>query len=333
MVKRALITGITGQDGSYLAELLLDKGYEVHGLIRRTSASNLSRISHIRDRIELVPGDLMDQHSLTAAVQEIEPDEVYNLAAQSFVPSSWSQPVVTGEITALGATRILEAIRAKPQTRFYQASSSEMFGNVQEWPQNEKTPFYPRSPYAVAKVYAHWITVNYRESYGLFACSGVLFNHESPRRGMEFVTRKVTNSVARLRLGKQNELRLGNLDVHRDWGYAGDYVEAMWLMLQQEEPGDYVIGTGISHSVRELLELSFRNAGIDDWEKHVVVDEKLFRPAEVTRLIADSSKARTVLGWQPKVTFDELIAMMVQADLQLESGSEAETGMDVVGDD
>jgi len=320
MTKKALITGITGQDGSYLAELLLEKGYEVYGLVRRTSTSSLSRINHLRGRLHFVPGDLMDQQSLITALYDIQPDEVYNLAAQSFVPASWSQPVLTGEITALGATRMLEAIRGvKPNARFYQASSSEMFGNIQESPQNERTPFYPRSPYAVAKVYSHWITVNYRESYGLFACSGILFNHESPRRGLEFVTRKITNSVARIRLGKQKELRLGNLDVHRDWGYAGDYVEAMWLMLQQEQPDDYVVGTGTSHSVRELVELAFRQAGIDDHEKYVVRDEKLFRPAEVNRLTAESSKARRMLGWQPKVTFEDLIAMMVRSDLEQEA--------------
>jgi len=320
MTKKALITGITGQDGSYLAELLLEKGYEVYGLVRRTSTSNLSRINHLQDRLHFVPGDLMDQQSLITALYDIQPDEVYNLAAQSFVPASWSQPVLTGEITALGATRMLEALRgAKPNARFYQASSSEMFGNIQESPQNERTPFYPRSPYAVAKVYSHWITVNYRESYGLFACSGILFNHESPRRGLEFVTRKITNSVARIRLGKQKELRLGNLDVHRDWGYAGDYVEAMWLMLQQEQPDDYVVGTGTSHSVRELVELAFRQAGIDGHGKYVVRDEKLFRPAEVNRLTAESSKARRMLGWQPKVTFEDLIAMMVRSDLEQEA--------------
>src|SRR5712692_3208453 len=287
MTKKALITGITGQDGSYLADLLLEKGYEVHGLIRRTSSPNLGRISHIRDRIHLVPGDLMDQHSLTTAVHEIQPDEVYNLAAQSFVPTSWSQPVLTGEITALGVTRMLEAIRsARPNAKFYQASSSEMFGKVQEWPQNEKTAFYPRSPYGVAKVYAHWITINYRESYNLFACSGILFNHESPRRGIEFVSRKVTNTVARIKLGKEKELRMGNLDSNRDWGFAGDYVEMMWLMLQQDEPDDYVIGTGKSPSVRDLVELAFRHAGIDDIDKHLVIDQKFFRPAEVDRLLA-----------------------------------------------
>ena len=320
MTKKALITGITGQDGSYLAEFLLGKGYEVHGLVRRTSTPNFSRISQLRDRIHIVPGDLMDQHSLTTAVHEIQPDEVYNLAAQSFVAASWSQPVLTGEITALGATRMLEAVRlAQPNARFYQASSSEMFGNIQEWPQNEKTPFYPSSPYAVAKVYAHWITINYRESYGLFASSGILFNHESPRRGLEFVTRKVTNSVARIRSGKEKELRLGNLDAHRDWGYAADYVQAMWLVLQQEQPDTYVVGTGTSHSVRELVELAFRYAEIEDWEAYLVVDEKLRRPKDVNRLVADSGKARSQLGWEAKTTFEELVAMMVRADLEREA--------------
>ncbi len=320
MTKKALITGITGQDGSYLAEFLLEKGYEVHGLVRRISTPNFSRISHVRDRIHLVPGDLMDQHSLTTVVHEIQPDEVYNLAAQSFVAASWSQPVLTGEITALGATRMLEAVRlAQPNARFYQASSSEMFGNVQEWPQNENTPFYPSSPYAVAKVYAHYITVNYRESHGLFAASGVLFNHESPRRGVEFVTRKVTDTVARIRSGKEKELRLGNLDAHRDWGYAADYIQAMWSMLQQDEPDTYVVGTGKSHSVRDLVELAFRCAEIEDWEAYVVVDENLLRPRDVNRLVADSSKARSLLGWEAKTTFEELVAMMVRADLEREA--------------
>ena len=325
MTKKALITGITGQDGSYLAELLLEKGYEVYGLIRRTSAQNFTRIKHLLDRIQVISGDLMDQHSITTAIYETQPDEVYNLGAQSFVPTSWSQPVLTGEITALGVTRMLEAIRAaKRDARFYQASSSEMFGNVQEWPQKEETPFYPRSPYGVAKVYGHWITVNCRESYGLFACSGILFNHESPRRGLEFVTRKVTNSVARISLGKQKELRLGNMDVSRDWGYAGDYVRAMWLMLQRDQPDDYVVGTGTTHSVRDFTELAFRHAGIDDPEKYIVIDEKMYRPAEVNKLLADSSKARMVLGWQPVVGFEELIAMMVNADIELESSTGVE---------
>jgi len=318
MTKTALITGITGQDGSYLADLLLEKGYEVYGLIRRTSTSDFSRISHIQHRVQLVPGDLMDQHSLTTVVHETQPDEVYNLAAQSFVPTSWSQPVLTGELTGLGVTRVLEAVRlAKPDAKFYQASSSEMFGKVQQSPQNESTPFYPRSPYGVAKVYGHWITVNYRESYGMFACSGILFNHESPRRGLEFVSRKVTNTVARIKLGKEKELRMGNIDAHRDWGFAGDYVEMMWLMLQQDEPDDYVIGTGKSPSVRDLVELAFRHAELD-MDKHLVIDPKFFRPAEVDRLLADSSKAKNKLGWEPKVTFEELVEMMVRADLAYE---------------
>ena len=321
MTKKALITGITGQDGSYLADLLLEKGYEVHGLIRRTSTTDLSRISHVQHRINLVPGDLMDQHSLTTVIHEIQPDEVYNLAAQSFVPTSWSQPVLTGELTGLGVTRVLEAVRlAKPDAKFYQASSSEMFGKVQESPQNEGTPFYPRSPYGVAKVYGHWITVNYRESYGMFACSGILFNHESPRRGLEFVSRKVTNTVARIKLGKETELRMGNLDAHRDWGFAGDYVEMMWLMLQQDQPEDYVIGTGKSPSVRDLVELSFKHAGLD-MDKHLVIDPKFFRPAEVDKLLADSSKAKSKLGWGPKVNFETLVEMMVRADLEHESGA------------
>ena len=319
--KKVLITGITGQDGSYLADLLLEKGYEVHGLIRRTSTTDLSRISHIQGRINLIPGDLMDQHSLTTAIHEIQPDEVYNLAAQSFVPTSWSQPVYTGELTGLGVTRMLEAVRlAKPDARFYQASSSEMFGKVKESPQTESTPFYPRSPYGVAKVYGHWITVNYRESYGMFACSGILFNHESPRRGLEFASRKVTNAVARIKLGKETELRMGNLDSCRDYGFAGDYVEMMWLMLQQDQPDDYVIGTGKSPSIRDLVELAFRHVGVD-MEKHLVIDPKFFRPAEVDRLRADSSKAKAKLGWQPKVSFEELVAMMVDADLEHEAGS------------
>jgi GDPmannose 4,6-dehydratase len=322
MTKKALITGITGQDGSYLADLLLEKGYEVYGLIRRTSMPNLSRIAHIVDRVHMVPGDLTDQHSLTHVVHEVQPDEVYNLAAQSFVPTSWSQPVLTADITGLGVTRMLEAIRlGKPDARFYQASSSEMFGNVQEWPQNERTQFYPRSPYGVAKVYGHQITVNYRESYGLFACSGILFNHESPRRGLEFVSRKVTNGVARIKLGKQGELRMGNLDARRNWGYAGDYVRAMWMMLQQNEPDDFVVGTEDSPTVRELVELAFRHAGYEDWEKYVVIDEQFLRPAEVNRLQADSAKAREKLGWQPEVTFPMLIEMMVKADLEYESNA------------
>ncbi|MFQ5879752.1 MAG: GDP-mannose 4,6-dehydratase [Dehalococcoidia bacterium] len=321
--RKALITGITGQDGSYLAEFLLARGYKVSGITRRTSNRSVSRIEHLLDQVELIQADLLDQHSLTTAVYEVQPDEVYNLAAQSFVPASWSQPVLTGEIDALGVTKILEAIRlAKPDARFYQASSSEMFGNVQESPQNESTPFYPRSPYGVAKVYGHWITINYRESYGMFTCSGILFNHESPRRGLEFVTRKVTNAVARIHLGKQERLPLGNLAVTRDWGFAGDYVEAMWLMLQQDSPADYVVGTGQSRSVRDLVELAFRSVGIDDWEKFVAVDQKLLRPAEVNQLLADPTKANVILGWRPKVSFPELVQMMVQADIELEASRE-----------
>ncbi|HEX6089842.1 MAG TPA: GDP-mannose 4,6-dehydratase [Gemmatimonadales bacterium] len=312
---KALITGVTGQDGSYLAELLLEKGYEVVGVVRRTSHHSYERIEHLIDRLEIVAADLLDQHSLTQVIQQARPDEVYNLAAQSYVPTSWTQPVLTGEFTALGVTRILEAIRlAHPAARFYQASSSEMFGRVQETPQTERTSFYPRSPYGVAKVYGHWITVNYRESYGLYAVSGILFNHESPRRGIEFVTRKVTDGVARIKLGLATELRLGNLDARRDWGFAGDYVDAMWRMLQQPEPRDYVIGTGISHSVRDLVEAAFSHVGLD-WEKHVRVDPTFIRPAEVDVLTGDASKARTELGWSPKVSFRELVAMMVDADL------------------
>jgi len=314
---KALITGITGQDGSYLAEFLLEKGYEVIGMVRRTSTVNFERIKHIQDKITLVPGDLMDQVSIIDVLREHRPDEVYNLGAMSFVPTSWSQPVLTGEVTALGVTRVLDAIRTvDPTIRFYQASSSEMFGKVRETPQNERTPFYPRSPYGVAKVYGHWITVNYRESYGLFACSGILFNHESPRRGLEFSTRKVTHGAAKIKLGLENELRMGNLDAKRDWGFAGDYVKAMWLMLQQDEPDDYVVGTGKTHSVRELCEVAFDYVGLD-WRDHVVVDPKLFRPADVDFLVADATKARTKLGWEPTVTFEELIQMMVDADLEL----------------
>jgi GDPmannose 4,6-dehydratase len=314
-VPKALITGITGQDGSYLAELLLSKGYEVVGIVRRTSHHSYERIEHLLDRIEVMAADLLDQHSLTMVLQEAKPDEVYNLAAQSYVPTSWTQPVLTGEFTALGVTRILEAIRlAHPSTKFYQASSSEMFGRVTETPQRETTSFYPRSPYGVAKVYGHWITVNYRESYSLYAVSGILFNHESPRRGIEFVTRKVTDGVARIKLGLASELRLGNLDARRDWGYAGDYVEAMWLMLQQPEPQDYVVGTGQTHSVRELVEAAFGHAGLD-WKRYVKTDPKFVRPAEVDLLQADPSKARRELGWTPKVSFAELVGMMVDADL------------------
>ena len=312
---KALITGVTGQDGSYLAELLLDKGYEVVGVVRRTSHHSYERIEHLLDRIEVVAADLLDQHSLTVVLQEARPDEVYNLAAQSYVPTSWTQPVLTGEFTALGVTRILEAIRlVHPVARFYQASSSEMFGKVSQTPQREDTPFYPRSPYGVAKVYGHWITVNYRESYGLYAVSGILFNHESPRRGIEFVTRKVTDGAARIKLGLASELRLGNLDARRDWGFAGDYVEVMWRMLQREGPQDYVVGTGEAHSVRELVEVAFAHVGLD-WRKHVVSDPKHYRPAEVDILIADPSKACRELGWAPKVHFRELVTMMVDADL------------------
>jgi GDPmannose 4,6-dehydratase len=313
---KALITGITGQDGSYLAELLLGKGYEVVGVVRRTSHHSYERIEHLLDRIEVVAADLLDQHSLTVVLQETRPDEVYNLAAQSYVPTSWTQPVLTGEFTALGVTRILEAIRlVHPGARFYQASSSEMFGKVTETPQRETTAFYPRSPYGVAKVYGHWITVNYRESYGLYAVSGILFNHESPRRGIEFVTRKVTDGVARIKLGLANELRLGNLDARRDWGYAGDYVEAMWRMLQQDTPRDYVVGSGETHSVRDLVELAFSHVGLD-YRKFVVSDPRYYRPAEVDMLLADPSKARRELGWAPKVGFADLVTMMVDADLE-----------------
>lgn len=316
MGKCALITGITGQDGSYLAEFLLGQGYEVVGMHRRTSMENFDRVEQIVDRITLVQGDLLDQNSLEALIKEYHPKEVYNLAAQSFVPTSWSQPLLTGEITGLGVTRLLEAIRIiDPTIRFYQASTSEMFGKVQGVPQNEKTPFYPRSPYGVSKLYGHWITVNYRESYGMFACSGILFNHESPRRGFEFVTRKVTSSVARIKLGQMNELRLGNLDAKRDWGFAGDYVEAMWLMLQQDHAEDYVVATGETHSVRELVETAFKCVGLG-WQEYVKIDPKLVRPAEVDLLIGDATKARTKLGWRQKVSFEQLVRMMVEADLE-----------------
>jgi GDPmannose 4,6-dehydratase len=312
----ALITGVTGQDGSYLAEFLLEKGYAVVGMVRRTSTINFSRIAHIQDRLTLVSGDMLDEPSLIAILREYQPSEVYNLAAQSFVQTSWRQPVFTGEVTALGVTRILDAIRmVDPTIRFYQASSSEMFGKVRETPQKETTPFYPRSPYGVAKVYGHWITVNYRESYGLHATSGILFNHESPRRGLEFVTRKITHGVARIKLGLDKELRLGNLDSRRDWGYAGDYVKAMWLMLQHDEPDDYVIATGETHSVRTLCEAAFGRVDLD-WRKYVVQDERFMRPAEVDLLVGDASKAGRVLGWEPAVTFRELIEMMVDADLE-----------------
>lgn len=313
--RRALITGITGQDGSYLAELLLAKDYEVFGVVRRTSHHGLARIDHIADRITLLPADLLDQHSLTVALQQTKPHEVYNLAAQSYVPTSWSQPVLTGEFTALGVTRMLEAIRlVHPTARFYQASSSEMFGKVTETPQRETTPFYPRSPYGVAKAYGHWITVNYRESYNIYAVSGILFNHESPRRGIEFVTRKVTDGVARIKAGMSDELRLGNLDAHRDWGYAGDYVDAMWRMLQPDTPRDYVIGTGVMHSVRDLVEVAFGRAGLE-WQKYVKLDPAFIRPAEVDLLLADATLAREQLGWTPTVGFRQLIEMMVDADL------------------
>jgi len=315
-MKSALITGITGQDGSYLAEFLLEKGYRVIGMVRRTSTLNFQRIRHIQNQIELVQGDLLDEISLITILHEHRPDEVYNLAAQSFVQTSWQQPVFTGKVTALGVTRLLDAVRTVDKNiRFYQASSSEMFGKVRSVPQDENTPFYPRSPYGVAKVYAHWITINYRESYDLFACSGILFNHESPRRGLEFVTRKVTNGAARIKLGMADELRLGNLEAQRDWGYAGDYVEAMWLMLQQDTPDDYVVGTGETHSVRELCQAAFSYLDLD-WEKYVVQDPKFYRPAEVDLLISDASKARRILGWQPKVSFEKLVQMMVDSDLE-----------------
>ena len=320
MQKRALITGITGQDGSYLAELLLEKGYEVYGFVRRLSSPNMGNIQHIQDKIHLVSGDLLDQGSLVDALKASNPHEVYNLAAQSFVKASWEQPVLTGEFTGLSVTKVLEAIRhVDKNIKFYQASSSEMFGKVTETPQKETTRFYPRSPYGVAKVYGHYITVNYRESYDMFACSGILFNHESPRRGIEFVTRKISNAVARIHLGLQDKVEFGNLDAKRDWGYSKDYVEAMWLMLQQEKPDDYVIATGETHSVREFVELAFASLGITDWEKYVVSDSpKYNRPAEVDLLIGDYSKAKNELGWSPKTSFKELVEMMVKADLELE---------------
>ncbi len=318
---KALITGITGQDGSYLAEFLLEKGYDVAGVVRRSSTEKSDRIEHIRDRLTILQADIHDQTSMIDAIRTFEPAEVYHLAAQSFVPTSWSQPVLTGEFTGLAVTRALEAIRqVNPAIRFYQASSSEMFGKVLEVPQTETTPFYPRSPYGVAKVYGHFITVNYRESYDLFAASGILFNHESPRRGLEFVTRKITHAVARIAAGKQKELRLGNLDARRDWGYAGDYVRAMWMMLQADEPDDYVIATGETHSVRDFCEMAFGHVGLD-WEKHVVIDPAFLRPAEVDQLIGDPTKAREKLGWVPEVTFEELVGRMVDADVALvESG-------------
>jgi GDPmannose 4,6-dehydratase len=315
VTKTALITGITGQDGSYLAEHLLAKGYRVVGVVRRSSTTPYERIAHLVDRIELVSADLLDQTSLTDVVQAAQPDEIYNLAAQSFVQTSWNQPVLTGEFTALGVTRMLEALRkAAPKARFYQASSSEQFGKVVETPQRESTPFYPRSPYGVAKVYGHWITVNYRESFDLFAVSGILFNHESPRRGLEFVTRKISDGVARIKIGLQRELRLGNLDARRDWGFAGDYVDAMWRMLQQEQPDDFVIGTGETYSVREFCEHAFGAVGLD-YREYVVQDERFFRPAEVDLLVADPSRAKTELGWTPRVDFRQLVEMMVEADL------------------
>src|SRR5881296_762028 len=314
--KTAVITGVTGQDGSYLAELLLEKGYEVIGVVRRTSHDSYERIGHLLDRVHIVAADLLDQHSLTTVIRDAKPDEVYNLAAQSFVPTSWTQPVLTGEFTALGVTRLLEVIRlAHPEARVYQASSSEMFGKAVETPQRESTPFYPRSPYGVAKVYGHWITVNYRESYGMYACSGILFNHEGERRGREFVTRKVSHGVARIVKGRARELHLGNLDARRDWGFAGDYVEAMWRMLQQPDPSDYVVGTGTMHTVRDLCAAAFSHVGLD-WQKYVKVDSRFVRPAEVDTLLADASRARKELGWMPKVSFEQLVRMMVDADVE-----------------
>ena len=326
MAKRAIITGITGQDGSYLAELLLDKGYEVTGIVRRLSASNSWRIEHLLDRIVLRPADLLDQLSLLRVIEDVRPAEFYNLAAMSFVPASWDQPMLTGEFNAQGVTRVLEAIRhVDPAIRLYQASSSEMYGRVREVPQTELTPFYPRSPYGVSKVFGHYITVNYRESYGIFAVSGILFNHESPRRGIEFVTRKVTDGVARIKLGLSDTLALGNLDACRDWGFAGDYVRAMWLMLQQEKADDYVIATGVSHSVRQLVETAFGHVGLD-WKRHVRVEQAFLRPAEVDHLIGDASKARRVLNWEPQVHFEQLIGMMVDADLARLSGRPVPVG-------
>jgi GDPmannose 4,6-dehydratase len=317
MAKTALITGITGQDGSYLAELLLSKGYRVCGMVRRSSNDSLQRLEHLRDRIEFYQADLLDQSSIAGVLAEVQPDEVYNLGAQSFVATSWSQPVLTAEFTAVGVTRVLDAIRQVcPKARFYQASSSEMYGKVMAVPQREDTPFYPRSPYGVAKVYGHYITVNYRESYGMFACSGILFNHESPRRGLEFVTRKITHHVARIKMGLETELRLGNLQAKRDWGFAGDYVVAMWLMLQQDKPEDYVVGTGETHTVQEFVEIAFDRVGLD-WKKYVVVDPKFMRPAEVDLLLSDPSKAKKELGWELQVSFEQLVHMMVDSDLVL----------------
>ena len=316
-MKKALITGITGQDGSYLADLLLEKGYEVTGMVRRSSTETYERISHIKDKVKLIQGDLLDELSLMEIMEEVNPDEIYNLAAMSFVPTSWSHPVLTGEFTGLGVVRMLEAMkRICPKAKFYQASSSEMFGKVQEVPQTERTPFYPRSPYGVSKVYGHYITVNYRESYDIFASSGILFNHESPRRGKEFVTRKVTDSVARIKLGLMDKLYMGNIDSCRDWGFAGDYVEAMWLMLQQDQPDDFVISTGEENSVRTLLQTAFDHVGLD-WEKHVEIDKALYRPAEVEKLLGDCTKAKTELNWEPKVNFDQLTKMMVDSDMKL----------------
>ncbi|HCV22684.1 MAG TPA: GDP-mannose 4,6-dehydratase [Candidatus Latescibacteria bacterium] len=317
--RRALVTGITGQDGSYLAELLLEKDYEVFGLVRRSSTVNFERIEHIQDDIHLLSGDLLDQNSLMVAMQHAQPHEIYNLGAQSFVPASWEQPLLTGEITALGVARILEAIRSTdPSTRFYQASTSELFGKVQESPQSERTPFYPRSPYGVSKLYAHWITINYRESYDLFACAGILFNHESPRRGLEFVTRKITHGVARIKHGLTNKLALGNLDARRDWGYAGDFVRAMWMMLQEAEPADYVIATGEDRTIREFCQVAFDAAGLN-WEDHVVIDERFLRPAEVEILKGDPSEAVDRMGWKPEVSFEQMVQMMVEHDLEVVS--------------
>src|SRR5262249_48513018 len=326
-MKKALITGVTGQDGSHLADLLLEKGYEVHGVVRRASTENFERIAHLNGRISLHQADLLDQLSLIEVLRQVQPDEIYNLAAQSFVPTSWKQPVLTGEFTGIGVTRVLEAIRllGKDRIRFYQASSSEMFGKVQAVPQTESTPFYPRSPYGVAKLYGPWITINYRESYGMYCTSGILFNHESPRRGREFVTRKVTDGVARIKLGLAKELRLGNLDAKRDWGFAGDYVRAMWLMLQQTTPDDYVIATGETHTVKSLVELAFQAVGLD-WQKYVIIDPALVRPAEVDLLIGDPSKARNQLGWKPEVSFPALVEMMVRADVErLKQGATPDT--------
>ena len=315
--KRAVITGITGQDGSYLAEFLLEKDYEIFGLIRRSSTVNFERISHLQDKVELISGDLLDQKSLVTALQTSKPHEVYNLGAQSFVPASWEQPMLTGEITGLGVTRMLEAIRTTDEKiRFYQASTSELFGKTQETPQSETTPFYPRSPYGVSKLYAHWITINYRESFDMFACAGILFNHESPRRGLEFVTRKITHAVARIKHGMDEELRLGNLDARRDWGFAGDFVQAMWLMLQQDKPDDFVIATGETRTIREFCQVAFDRAGLD-WEKYVVIDERFFRPAEVNILLGDAAKASETLGWKPETSFEKMVQLMVDHDLEM----------------